>query len=96
MNALLCKEELEESYPFLQSLSGALQGEEKLQLHIDCMNSLGEIVSLEDVNDLGGAVSVLTASSGFSSLFLCHLYHSHIVLGVYSCHNQQYSIAKSS
>lgn len=58
LNALLCKEEIEDSFPFLRSLPGELRGEEKLQLHIDCMNALGEIISLEDVHDLGGAVSV--------------------------------------
>lgn len=57
LNALLFDDETEHAYPFLQRLPGKLVGDEKLQLHIDCMNALGEIVSLEDVNDLGGAVS---------------------------------------
>lgn len=60
LNALLFDDETEHAYPFLQRLPGKLVGEEKLQLHIDCMNALGEIVSLEDVNDLGGAVRLLS------------------------------------
>lgn len=34
---------------------------EKLQLHIDCLNALGEIISIEDVDDMGGVVSVIHA-----------------------------------
>ena len=30
---------------------------ERLQVHMDCMNSIGQIISIEDVDDLGGAVS---------------------------------------
>lgn len=30
---------------------------EKLQLHMDCLNALGEIVSVNDVDDMGGVVS---------------------------------------
>lgn len=29
---------------------------EKLQLHMDCVNALGEIVGVEDVDDMGGVV----------------------------------------
>lgn len=39
---------------FLLSMSGTIQANEKLQLHIDCMNALGEIITLEDVQDMGG------------------------------------------
>lgn len=60
LNALLCNEPLDDDFPYLQSLPGHLQGDERLQLHIDCMNALGEIVSLEDVNDLGGAVRIFS------------------------------------
>ncbi len=30
---------------------------EKLQIHMDCMNSIGEVITVDDVDDLGGAVS---------------------------------------
>jgi hypothetical protein len=43
----------------LHSFDVPLEGSEHLQLHIDCMNALGEIISIEDVNDLGGAVSFI-------------------------------------
>ena len=29
---------------------------EQLQVHMDCLDALGEIVSIEDVDDMGGAV----------------------------------------
>ncbi len=29
---------------------------EKLQLHMDCLNALGEIISVNDVDDMGGVV----------------------------------------
>lgn len=32
-------------------------GEERLQVHMDCMNAAGEVVAIEDVDDMGGAVS---------------------------------------
>lgn len=31
-----------------------MEGVEQLQVHMDCMNSLGKVVSIEDVDDLGG------------------------------------------
>ena len=34
-----------------------LQPNEKLQVHMDCINSIGEIVTIEDVDDMGGSVS---------------------------------------
>ena len=34
-----------------------LHPHEKLQLHMDCLNALGEIVTVEDVDDMGGVVS---------------------------------------
>jgi hypothetical protein len=37
---------------------------EKLQLHMDCLNALGEIVTVDDVDDMGGVVS-------FFYLFYC-------------------------
>lgn len=30
---------------------------EQLQVHMDCMNAVGEIVTIEDVDDMGGSVS---------------------------------------
>lgn len=35
-----------------------LQSNEKLQVHMDCINSIGEIVAIEDVDDMGGSVSI--------------------------------------
>lgn len=34
-----------------------LQSHEKLQIHMDCLNALGEIVNVDDVDDMGGVVS---------------------------------------
>jgi hypothetical protein len=34
-----------------------LLASERLQVHMDCMNATGEIVAIEDVDDMGGAVS---------------------------------------
>ena len=31
-----------------------MEGIEQLQVHMDCMNSFGKVVSIEDVDDLGG------------------------------------------
>lgn len=31
-----------------------LEGSERLLVHMDCMNSLGQIVKIEDVDDMGG------------------------------------------
>lgn len=36
-----------------------LKSNEKLQLHMDCMNALGEVVGVEDVDDMGGVVSLI-------------------------------------
>jgi hypothetical protein len=33
----------------------SLRHGEQLQVHMDCMNALGEIVSIEDVDDMGGS-----------------------------------------
>jgi len=41
----------------LDSPSLLLKPHEKLQVHMDIMNAVGEIVSIEDVDDLGGSVS---------------------------------------
>lgn len=34
-----------------------LRPEEQLQVHMDCINAVGEIVTIEDVDDMGGSVS---------------------------------------
>jgi hypothetical protein len=39
---------------FSLSMAGTMQANESLPLHIDCMNALGEIIALEDVQDMGG------------------------------------------
>jgi hypothetical protein len=33
-----------------------LLGSERLQVHMDCMNALGQVVAIEDVDDMGGSV----------------------------------------
>lgn len=33
-----------------------LQPQEQLQVHMDCLNALGEVVSVDDVVDMGGTV----------------------------------------
>jgi hypothetical protein len=42
---------------------------EKLQLHMDCVNALGEIVGVDDVDDMGGVVSLFLML--LFSLFSC-------------------------
>lgn len=44
----------------LQSLlpdTHLLAPSERLQVHMDCMNAAGDVVAIEDVDDMGGAVS---------------------------------------
>ena len=41
----------------LNESSFALRPNEQLQVHMDCLNAVGEIVSIEDVDDMGGSVS---------------------------------------
>jgi hypothetical protein len=36
-----------------------LRPSEQLQVHMDCANAVGEIVSIEDVDDMGGSVSIM-------------------------------------
>lgn len=40
----------------------SLRPNEQLQVHMDCMNAVGEIVSIEDVDDMGGSVGPVFAS----------------------------------
>ena len=40
----------------LDAAPWALRGHEQLQVHMDCLNAVGEIVSIEDVDDMGGSV----------------------------------------
>ena len=37
-----------------------LRATEQLQVHMDCLNALGEVVGIEDVDDMGGSVSALS------------------------------------
>jgi len=41
----------------LDSAALSLRPEEQLQVHMDCINAVGEIVTIEDVDDMGGSVS---------------------------------------
>lgn len=43
----------------LNDPSFALRPNEQLQVHMDCLNAVGEIVSIEDVDDMGGSVRLL-------------------------------------
>jgi hypothetical protein len=48
-------EGIEIPFPDRLSLAGVkLQGSEQLQVFMDCMNSFGKVVSIEDVDDMGG------------------------------------------
>lgn len=40
----------------LDSAALRLRPEEQLQVHMDCINAVGEIVTIEDVDDMGGSV----------------------------------------
>lgn len=40
-----------------------LRPDEQLQVHMDCINAVGEIVAIEDVDDMGGSVSRLRCVS---------------------------------
>jgi hypothetical protein len=46
---------------FVQSLRQhtKLSATEKLNIHLDCMNSLGQVITVDDVDDIGGAVGRL-------------------------------------
>jgi hypothetical protein len=48
-----------ESKADMESLKASVEllAHEKLQIHMDCMNAVGEIITVDDVDDLGGAVS---------------------------------------
>jgi hypothetical protein len=48
----------------IESLQSSVEllGHEKLQIHMDCMNSIGEVITVDDVDELGGAVSLFTVS----------------------------------
>lgn len=56
-----------------------LMAHEKLQIHMDCMNAVGEVITVDDVDDLGGAVS------SFAQLKppVLNLYFCWIVLDLY-------------
>lgn len=42
---------------FRESLCCLKHGE-WLQLHVDCMNGVGEVIGIDDVDDMGGSVSL--------------------------------------
>lgn len=44
----------------LNAAAWGLQPSEQLQVHMDCLNAVGEIVSIEDVDDMGGSVRTCT------------------------------------
>lgn len=48
--------DLHSLFPDLSPL--VLQGHERLQIHMDCMNALGEVITADEVDELGGAVSL--------------------------------------
>lgn len=48
-----------------------LVGSEQLQVHMDCMNALGQIVKIEDVDDMGGLVSQLVLRDGINLSMMC-------------------------
>ncbi len=37
-----------------------LKDKENLSLHFDCMDAFGNIITVDDVDDLGGSVNVLS------------------------------------
>lgn len=43
----------------LDAAAMRLRPEEQLQVHMDCLNAVGEIVTIEDVDDMGGSVSTM-------------------------------------
>lgn len=68
---------------------------EKLQIHMDCLNALGEIVNVDDVDDMGGVVRELFIYSLriffiFVPLNLFSLFYLFVVLDIYSCINSWY------
>ena len=48
--------DLHSLFPDLSPL--VLQSHERLQIHMDCMNALGEVITADEVDELGGAVSI--------------------------------------
>lgn len=47
--------------------SVVLQGSEHLQVHMDCLNAHGQLVGIEDVDDMGGQVVLYVERR-----YLCH------------------------
>jgi hypothetical protein len=44
-----------------------LRDSEQLQVHMDCVNAVGEVIAIEDVDDMGGSVR----TSSIHSLYPC-------------------------
>ena len=42
---------------------------ETLKLHMDCMNSYGQIITIDDVDEMGGSVSRFNKCEHFKSKF---------------------------
>lgn len=53
-----------------------LEESERLLVHMDCMNSFGQIVKIEDVDDMGGQVPVSFYLSDCSVLDLHSCLHT--------------------
>ena len=56
------KEDIDSLHASIQLLAN-----EKLQIHMDCMNAVGEVITVDDVDDLGGAVRA------FISVVMCYI-----------------------
>lgn len=54
LSALTLSEEMA-AYPSLFTKESVLLPHEQLVIHMDCMNALGEVITADDVEDLGGA-----------------------------------------
>ena len=82
----------------LDTPSLLLRSQEKLQVHMDIANAVGEVVTIEDVDDLGGSVSCMVncnyllfecihyLTSHFRCLFM-HIKHTIITLPCYIYHS---------
>ena len=64
-----------------QALVGGvvLRAPERLQVHMDCVNALGEIVAIEDVDDMGGSVRLVHLPPPPSFLLLVYKNMNHLL-----------------
>ncbi len=49
--------EVNEAFNTLDLDNVVLHSGERLKLHMDCMNAYGQIITIDDVDDMGGSVS---------------------------------------